>query len=108
MIIKGIIDSTTDVFLDGEVEGELNVVNNRLTIGPHGKVVANAKARELDIHGKVTGNIETSGTTAIRQSGELRGDVKTGGILIELGAVLKGTVEIVPRSGQDKRSGDGK
>jgi cytoskeletal protein CcmA (bactofilin family) len=98
MTIKGTIHSKTDVFLDGVVEGELNVEGNRLTIGPHGQVLANAKAREMDIQGIITGNVETTGTTSIRESGKLVGDVRTGGILIELGAVVKGTIEIVCRS----------
>jgi len=98
MTIKGSIHSKTDVFLDGVVEGELNVEGSRLTIGPHGQVLANARAREMDIQGIITGNVETTGTTSIRESGKLVGDVKTGGILIELGAVVKGTIEIVCKS----------
>jgi cytoskeletal protein CcmA (bactofilin family) len=113
MTIKGSIYSKTDVFLDGVVEGELNVEDNRLTIGPHGQVLANARAREMDIQGIITGNVETTGTTSIRESGKLVGDVKTGGILIELGAVVKGTIEIVCKSQsspvqQGREAGDGK
>jgi len=110
MTIKGTIHSKTDVFLDGEVEGELNVENNRLIIGPHGKVLANAKAREMEIQGIITGNVETTGTTSIRESGRLMGDVKTGGILIELGAVVKGTIEIVCKSPSEpgREAGDGR
>src|SRR5580658_10872966 len=56
MIIKGSLHSENDVFLDGEIEGDLNVENCSLLIGPHGKVVANVRAREVDIHGIMTGN----------------------------------------------------
>jgi len=98
MIVRGIIHSRADVFVNGEVEGELDVENNTLTIGPSGKVVASARARELEIQGIITGDVETTGTTSIRESGQLFGDVKTGGIVIESGAVLKGKVEIVAKS----------
>ncbi len=97
MIIKGSLHSENDVFLDGEIEGDLDVENCRLLIGPHGKVVANVKAREVDIHGIMTGNVESTERTSIRASGQLMGDVRTGGIVIESGAQFKGKVEIVTR-----------
>ena len=95
MIIKGSLHSENDVFLDGEIEGDLDVENCRLMIGPHGKVVANVRAREVDIHGIMTGNVESTERTSIRASGQLMGDVRTGGIVIESGAQFKGKVEIV-------------
>jgi cytoskeletal protein CcmA (bactofilin family) len=101
MTIKGSLHSTTDVFLDGEIEGELDAGNSRLTIGPHGKVFANARAREVDIQGIITGNVQSSENTSIRHSGKLVGDITTGGIVVEIGAVLKGRVEIVPNVPKD-------
>jgi cytoskeletal protein CcmA (bactofilin family) len=103
MIIKGSIHSKEDVFLNGEIEGDLDVENCRLTIGPDGKVVANARAREVDISGIMTGNVESTEKTSIRASGQLVGDVKTGGIVIESGALFKGKVEIVTKLPQDRR-----
>lgn len=98
MIIKGRIHSAEDVFLNGEVEGDLDIENCRLTIGPDGKVAANARAREVDISGIFTGNVEAVEKTCIRASGRLTGDVKTRGIVIEEGALFKGKVEIVSQS----------
>ena len=108
MIIKGSLHSENDVFLDGEIDGDLNVENCSLLIGPHGKVVANVKAREVDIHGIMTGNVESTERTSIRSSGQLMGDVRTGGIVIESGAQFKGKVEIVTRlqQRQEVRNGE--
>ena len=108
MIIKGSLHSENDVFLDGEIEGDLDVKNYRLMIGPHGKVVANVKAREVDIHGIVTGNVESTERTSIRASGQLTGDVRTGGIVIESGAMFKGKVEIATslQHPQEVRNGE--
>jgi cytoskeletal protein CcmA (bactofilin family) len=97
MIVKGRIHSEQDVILNGEVEGDLDVENCRLTIGPEAKVVANTRAREVDISGTLTGNVESAEKTCIRSSGRLMGDVKTRGIVIEEGALFKGKVEIVSR-----------
>jgi len=94
MIIKGKIHSTQDMYLDGEIDGDLNVENCVLTIGPNGKIAANAKAREVDIQGSMTGNVESK-RIAIRESGRLVGDIRTAGIVIENGAYFKGSVDIV-------------
>ncbi len=94
MIIIGSMRSEQDVFLNGEMEGDLDIENCRLTIGPDGKVAANARAREVDISGCLTGNVESSEKTRIRATGQLLGDVKTRGIVIEEGALFKGKVEI--------------
>jgi cytoskeletal protein CcmA (bactofilin family) len=108
MIIKGSIHSKEDVFLNGEMEGDLDVENCRLTIGPDGKVAANARAREVDISGVMTGNVESTEKTSIRASGQLIGDVRTGGIVIETGAMFKGRVEIVTKLPQDREAQNGK
>jgi cytoskeletal protein CcmA (bactofilin family) len=105
--IIGSIHSGQDLILDGELEGELDVENRSLTIGPHGKVTANAKAREVDIQGNMTGNIESSGKTCIRSSGSLVGDVVTRGIVIENGAVFRGNLEIVTRPNHAPESKNG-
>jgi cytoskeletal protein CcmA (bactofilin family) len=97
MIIKGRIHSEEDVFLNGEMEGDLDIENYRLTIGPDGKVAANARAREVDISGTLIGNVESTEKTCIRASGRLTGDVKTRGIVIEEGALFKGKVEIIAK-----------
>ncbi len=108
MIVRGRVHSEEDVFLNGEMEGDLNVENYRLTIGPSGKVVANARAREVDIGGTWTGNVESAETTCIRATGRLTGDVKTRGIVIEEGALFKGKVEIVsrPEPARQARNGE--
>jgi cytoskeletal protein CcmA (bactofilin family) len=106
MVIKGNIHSKQDLVLDGEIEGALIVENCLLTIGPHGKALANATAREMDIQGEVIGNVECTGKVSIRTSGQLVGDISAGGIVIESGAYFKGKVDIVNPRAQVKTSGE--
>ena len=97
MVIKGNIQSQEDLYIDGLVEGMLEVGNCRLTIGPHGRASAGAKAREVEVLGAIDGNVETTERIAIRTGGRLSGDVKTAGIVIEDGAYFKGSIDIVTR-----------
>ena len=94
MIIKGDIVSREELYVDGEVEGKLEL-QQRLTIGPRGKVKANIRAREVVIIGNVQGNIEASEKITIHKNGSLMGDIKTAGIVIDDGAYFKGSIDIV-------------
>ncbi len=102
MIVKGTIYSRQDLVFNGELEGDLNLENCRLTIGNTGKVVANAKAREVDVQGQLTGNVETTEKISIRSGGSLIGDIRAAGIVIEDGAHFKGAVDIVAQTPESK------
>jgi cytoskeletal protein CcmA (bactofilin family) len=95
VIIKGQILSREDLYLDGEMEGTVEVPDHRLTIGPHAKLVASIRAREVVVLGAVNGNVEASEKIDLRKDAKLVGDIKTGGIIIEDGAYFKGSIDIV-------------
>lgn len=98
MLIIGKVQSSEDLYVDGEVRGTLEAENCRLTIGPNGKASAGAKAREVDVMGRVDGNVETQEKISIRNGGQLVGDIKAAGIVIEDGAYFKGSIDIVRRT----------
>ena len=95
VMIKGQLFSREDLYLDGEMEGTVEVPDNRLTIGPHGKLQAGIKAREVVVLGSINGNVEATERIDIRKDARLVGDIKTGRIIIEDGAYFKGSIDIV-------------
>src|SRR5215475_6781102 len=56
--VVGQIFSREDLFVDGEVEGTVEALEHKLTIGPNGVVKASVKAREVAALGSVQGNVE--------------------------------------------------
>jgi len=92
--IKGQILSREDLTIDGEVEGTVELQENRLTVGPNGKVLASVKAREIVVFGTIHGNVETTDKIDIRKDAKLVGDIKTARIVIEDGAYFKGNIDI--------------
>jgi cytoskeletal protein CcmA (bactofilin family) len=94
VVIKGQIYSREDLIVDGEVDGTLELQEHSLTVGPHGKVQAAIKAKEVVIIGTVHGNIEASDKIDIRKDAKLVGDIKTARIVIEDGAYFKGSIDI--------------
>jgi cytoskeletal protein CcmA (bactofilin family) len=95
VLIKGQVFAREDLLVDGEVEGNIEMPENRLTIGVNGKVNAGIKAREVVIQGTVRGNIEAGERIEIRREAKLVGDLKTVRIVIEDGAYFKGSVDII-------------
>jgi cytoskeletal protein CcmA (bactofilin family) len=95
VMIKGQIISREDLTIDGEVEGTVELQEHRLTVGPHGKVRADIKAREIIVLGNVYGNVEVADKIEIRKDAKLVGDIKTARIVIEDGAYFKGTTDII-------------
>jgi len=93
--INGQIFSKEDLYVDGDVEGTIELAENKLTIGPSGRVQAGIKAREVVVLGQIQGNVEAMDKLDIRKDAKLVGDIKTARIIIEDGAYFKGSIDIV-------------
>ena len=93
--INGQIFSKEDLYIDGDVEGTVELHENKLTIGPNGRVQATVRARDVVVLGAIHGNVEASDRIEIRKEAKLVGDIKTARIVIEDGAYFKGSIDIV-------------
>ena len=94
VLIKGELSGSEDLFLDGEVEGSIELKDHSLTIGPHGRVRANVNARDIVVHGKVDGNLTGSERVELKRSAVVVGDISTQRIVVEEGAFFKGAIDI--------------
>ncbi len=94
LYIKGEITGSESLFIDGKVEGSINLPGNRVTVGRNGQVAANISAREIVVLGKVRGNVSATDRVDIRAEGSLSGDVAAARISIEDGAFFKGGIDI--------------
>jgi cytoskeletal protein CcmA (bactofilin family) len=102
LVIKGEVSGAESLYIDGRIEGTINIPDNRVTIGRNGSVAADVNAREVVIMGKVQGNVICSDRLDIRSDGSVTGDVVTQRISVEDGAILKGSVQ-VQSSGEQKK-----
>src|ERR1043165_389640 len=94
LVIKGEVTGSESLYIDGRVEGSINLSGNRVTVGRNGVVSANINAREIVVLGKVKGNLSASDRVDIRSDGSLTGDVVAARISIEDGAFFKGGIDI--------------
>ena len=111
LVIKGEVTGSESLYIDGRVEGSINLAGNRVTVGRNGVVNANINAREIVVLGKVRGNLAASDRVDIRTEGSLTGDVVAQRISIEDGAFFKGGIDIrKPGQSADnaRKNGDAK
>jgi len=94
VVIRGELSGSEDLFLDGEVEGSIDLKGHSLTIGPNGHIRANVHAQEVVIHGRVDGNIRGTDRVELKKTAVLAGDIFTHRIMIEDGAFFKGAIDI--------------
>lgn len=91
--IKGEVTGSEDLFVDGLVDGKLNLTNGSLTVGPNGTVKADVYAREVIVRGKIEGKVTGRDKVQLWSTGQVTGEVQTDRLAIEEGALLKGKVE---------------
>ena len=94
VLVKGELSGSEDLYLDGEVEGMIDLNNHTLVLGPNGRIRANITAREVVVHGRVEGNVHGAERVELKKSCVLTGDIITQRVIIEDGAFFKGSIDL--------------
>jgi len=92
--IKGELNGSEDLTVEGHVEGKIELREHVLTIGPHGRIKAEIFAKAVVVLGEVTGNITASDKVDIRENGSVDGDVVAPRVAIAEGAHFRGAVDM--------------
>src|SRR5271166_5460506 len=95
VMTKGELSGGQDLFVDGEVQGSIEIPGRSLTVGPNGHVRANIQAGNVILYGRVQGDIRATNRVELRKSTSVCGDISTKRISIEDGAYFKGTIDIL-------------
>jgi hypothetical protein len=75
VVIKGELNGSEDLTIEGHVEGKIELREHVLTIGPNGKIKAELFAKSIVVLGEVTGNVTASDKVDIRENGSVDGDI---------------------------------
>src|SRR3954454_16344363 len=100
LVIKGGLTGAEDLYVDGTVEGSIELRGNSLTVGPNAKIKASVNAKVVVIQGRAEGSVTTSDRIELKKSAVVNGDITTQRIAIEEGAAFQGKVEIQREAGQ--------
>lgn len=85
--VKGNINATADLHIDGRVEGDINCTS--FVQGESSEIVGAIVARSARLSGKVNGSI-ACGELVILKTARINGDVSYDSLTIEQGAIIDG------------------
>ena len=94
--IKGEISGDEDLFVQGKVEGTINLGSNEVTVGESGVVAADIHARVIKIDGEVAGDVRGEETVVISQSGNVSGNIVAPRVTLQDGAIFRGCIDMDP------------
>jgi cytoskeletal protein CcmA (bactofilin family) len=94
VVIKGELNGSEDLTIEGHVEGKIELRDHVLTIGPNGKIRASVFAKSVIVVGDVVGNITCSEKVDLRDNGSVDGDIIAPRVAIAEGAHFRGSVDM--------------
>ena len=100
VVIKGELNGSEDLTVEGHVEGKIELKDHVLTIGPNGKIKASVFAKAVIVLGEVNGNVTASEKVDIRDGGSVDGDIISPRVAIAEGAHFRGSVDMQRKGGQ--------
>ncbi len=89
--IDGKLEISESIIVDCYVSGSL-IVEGKLTIQSNGFVNADVKTTDAEIIGKYEGNMEASGYVEIKETGVVKGKIKTDSLIICKGGIFEGSI----------------
>lgn len=93
--LKGQITVSGDFYVAGTIEGNINLhQTGLLLIEPSGSITGDVECIDLQILGKIQGNIRAEGQVTIKSSGHVIGTIHAKGIKILPGATIESQLEI--------------
>ena len=99
VVIKGELQGSEDLTIEGHVEGTIQLRDHILTIGPNGKIKAQVFAKSVVVLGEVTGNVTATDKVDIRDAGSVDGDIVAPRVAIAEGAHFRGSVDMQRKAG---------
>ena len=100
VVIKGELNGSEDLTIEGHVEGTIQLKEHVLTIGPNGRIKAQVFAKSVIVLGEVTGNVTASDKVDIRDNGSVDGDIVSPRVAIAEGAHFRGSVDMQRKGGE--------
>ena len=94
VVVKGELEGSEDLTIEGQVEGKIELRDHTLTIGQGGRIKAQVFAKAVVVLGELVGNINASETVDIRESGSVDGDIVSPRVAIADGSHFRGSIDM--------------
>ena len=95
IVWQGELSGNEDVLIEGQLDGNIDVQNHCVTVGPQGRIKADIQGGQVIVFGRVEGRIAARGKIDLRKTAFVIGDLSSAALAIEEGAYFKGSIEII-------------
>ena len=102
-ILEGTLTSRESICIEGTVRGKV-LCEGSVIVGPKGRVDADIYAETVLVGGEVNGNIVSKSKLEITTNGKLRGDIKTGSLIIAEGVLFEGKCQMMTEDHSSTRT----
>ena len=96
IVINGDISGSENLVIEGKVKGHILLAGHEVTVGQTGEVQADVTAKLIRVSGKVNGDLSGREKVVISKTGNVRGNIVAPRVLLEDGAVFKGSIDMDP------------
>lgn len=92
-VLEGNIETSGNIRIEGKIIGNLKS-KAKVALGNSSLVDGNVSAQNADIEGTVKGKVEISDMLVLKATATVHGDISTGKLVVEPGAVFNGTCKM--------------
>ncbi|MFZ1808048.1 MAG: polymer-forming cytoskeletal protein [Cyclobacteriaceae bacterium] len=92
-VLEGNIETYGNIRIEGKVIGNIKS-KSKIALGNSSQVEGNIIAQNADLEGEVKGKIEISEMLILKATAVVHGDIITGKLVVEPGAVFNGTCKM--------------
>ena len=92
--VRGQISTREDLWIEGQLEGEIQANQHQVTISASGRVRAQVRARSVVVEGELQGNAIGEQQVVLRSGSRVQGDIRAPRVALEEGCFFQGTVDM--------------
>jgi cytoskeletal protein CcmA (bactofilin family) len=101
--IRGDVTGDEDLYIQGRIEGTVDLKQHSVTVGPEGRVKANIKGRMVTIEGEVDGDVRGQEQVALRSASKVTGDITAPRVVLEDGATFLGSIDMSGKTPSEQK-----
>ena len=87
--IDGNVETTGNLRIEGKIKGNIRA-RSKVVLGNSGEVEGKVYAQTADIEGTIKGTVQVEGMLTLKSTAHIKGDIRTGKLVMEAGAVFDG------------------
>jgi len=91
--LQGNIETYGNIRIEGKVKGDVTS-KSKVALGQSSQIEGNVIAQNADIEGEVKGRVEVTELLVLKSTAIVNGDISTGKMVVETGAVFNGSCKM--------------